>query len=299
LGRKSDTRSGSSLPAKGKGGKLNTNHELGETGVCREHGVSDTVANNRLAPHEEARPDLENHTVDIEAARLEVERERLELDKATAERANLFLNRNFGAIVTAVVSVVAIVVSGAQVWIAYIQKDRELRAHAEESSRQWRLEGAKFFVTNRAAIFSENDSERQMMQAIIETVFPEYLGKALIAGVKRGKSGDLLRRFWKPDGAQVNSENEAVLKNWMQANGFETHPGSITVFLAGADLEQARARAVSDLNLSTRQHTITDVPDSNVQDVEKGFEKEGASVVKVRQQDGNWKVIATFPAKNP
>jgi hypothetical protein len=62
-------------------------------------------------------------------------------------------------------------------------------------------------------------------------------------------SGDLLRKFLKPDGEKINADNEKKLKEWMTENGLSAAPGSITMFLRSDMLEQARIKAVRDLGL--------------------------------------------------
>ena len=43
------------------------------------------------------------------------------------------------------------------------------------------------------------------------------------------------------------------------------------------------------------QQTLTDIPDGKLDEIVSDFESEGADVVKRRQPDGNWTVIATLP----
>jgi hypothetical protein len=63
-------------------------------------------------------------------------------------------------------------------------------------------------------------------------------------------AGDILRMYWKPDGNNINKENEKNLKNWMSSNLLSIGPGSITLFLRGAEFEDLRKKAVKDLNLN-------------------------------------------------
>jgi hypothetical protein len=51
----------------------------------------------------------------------------------------------------------------------------------------------------------------------------------------------------------------------------------------------------STTGLPTRRETLEKVPDSEVNNVVKGFEREGAIVQKTRQADGTWTVVAAFP----
>jgi hypothetical protein len=46
------------------------------------------------------------------------------------------------------------------------------------------------------------------------------------------------------------------------------------------------------------ERTLTDVPDSEVNQVVSDFVSEGCSVVKEKQANGKWTVRATCPEKN-
>lgn len=96
---------------------------------------------------------MDEHT-NIEEARLELERERLILEQRRAKREGGFLNRHFGAIITAVVSiatvVVTVTVSLAQIEVAKIHKFRELEVQQRESERQWKIEAARFIASHQS-----------------------------------------------------------------------------------------------------------------------------------------------------
>lgn len=62
-------------------------------------------------------------------------------------------------------------------------------------------------------------------------------------------TGDVLRKYWKPDGKDINQANDKKLREWMSANGLSAGPGSITMFLYGAEFEGLRKKAIQDLNL--------------------------------------------------
>ncbi len=89
---------------------------------------------------------------------------------------------------------------------------------------------------------------------------PEQPSKAADIEIKgiyqKDSTGDLLRRFWKPDGKTVNKENEQKLKgqeitkntaDWMKAQG--TNEVSALLFLRDKDFVAARAQVVKDLGL--------------------------------------------------
>lgn len=58
-------------------------------------------------------------------------------------------------------------------------------------------------------------------------------------------AGELLHRFWKPDGKTVDKGNEAKLKEWMKNNGYAKV--SITMFLRAED---PRKTALQDLGIN-------------------------------------------------
>jgi hypothetical protein len=53
-----------------------------------------------------------------------------------------------------------------------------------------------------------------------------------------------IRAFWKPDGKKVDVGNQDKLKRWMQAHGFSTGAGAITLLVHSAVHESARDHAV-------------------------------------------------------
>ena len=74
------------------------------------------------------------------------------------------------------------------------------------------------------------------------------LKKILVTKYQRDQAGEILRRLWKPDGTTIDDTGKQRLESWMKANGLENV--SITSFLRGALFEEARARAVKELNLN-------------------------------------------------
>lgn len=65
----------------------------------------------------------------------------------------------------------------------------------------------------------------------------------------KSKTGSILKSFWKPDGENIDPENETRILKWMSDNGFVAKPGRITLFVNGKEFESARAKAVADLGL--------------------------------------------------
>ena len=139
---------------------------------------------------------------DIELARLEIEREHLKIEQSKLQVENRFWNKNTGTVITSLVSLVAVIVSLGQVWVAKIQKDKEIQITAlqkklemdllekqkekelalaeEQRNREWNLSAAKFVTENREAIFAGNHSEQELFAKLIPTIFPKDVSDSLL-----------------------------------------------------------------------------------------------------------------------
>ena len=95
-----------------------------------------------------------------------------------------FIKENFSVIITGIVSLAAIFVSIAQVWVASIDKDKELKlseSNAVEvrkldetkATRTWKLDLANFMASHRDEIYSENEDGEQLKQIMLATFPPE------------------------------------------------------------------------------------------------------------------------------
>lgn len=89
-------------------------------------------------------------------------------------------------------------------------------------------------------IVSDAGAETKKAEAsLAETITSKY---------KKDAASEIIRKFWMPDGKNINAENEAKLKAWMKENQLES--ASIPFFLYSEIYKDARAKAVTDLNLS-------------------------------------------------
>jgi hypothetical protein len=102
---------------------------------------------------------------------------------------------------------------------------------------------AQYFATGLAA--------RKLAEkggASLVTVQPaNVVAASVVATYAKTQTGDCIRKYWIPDGTNVNSENEANLEKWMSDNGVDA---SIPVFLYGGEFEKSRAKAVQDLGIT-------------------------------------------------
>ncbi len=79
-------------------------------------------------------------------------------------------------------------------------------------------------------------------------VSAEAAARAVSDSYLKDSAGDCLRGFWKPDGANANTNNAALLTQWMATNRLDT--SSITLFLRGSKYKELRPKAIKDLNIN-------------------------------------------------
>jgi hypothetical protein len=110
------------------------------------------------------------------------------------------------------VSLAAVLVSGAQVWIAHLNKERELglaEVHAEqelslherEGERRWKLDLAEFLVENRSSIFSDDAAQRQQMRDILLVTFPPEVSQELFRDLQI-----IAKPEWESDWQEAESK---------------------------------------------------------------------------------------------
>ncbi len=116
------------------------------------------------------------------------------------------IKSNSGVLISAAVSLAALIVSLGQVWVtkisneralgvAVIQKQSELeqqRIQNEKETtlleiqkkREWDLSAARFITDNRKAIFSGNPNERWLFAQIIGTVYPPEISTVFLKKIE-------------------------------------------------------------------------------------------------------------------
>lgn len=126
------------------------------------------------------------------AAQIQVERDRIEVERARMESESRITSRHFAAILGAAISVAGLAISGSQIWVAKVQKEKELelqerkfsqeqRAAAEEASRKANLEAVRLVIEQREAIFSNDPSRRDVVVEQLEVVLPANIAQRLFA----------------------------------------------------------------------------------------------------------------------
>jgi hypothetical protein len=177
--------------------------------------------------------ELENDRLGLEIKRYEFEKYKYEqeqslevkryaLERYKTRHEHRFLSRNLGVLISAAISLSAVLVSLGQVWVAKIskekelavaslqkqadnerldkQRDKELALQVAERERQWNLDRAKFITENKKTIFEGNPQELKRMSMVIETLFPYDIAAGMFEDLKRAADSPDKERVWS--GAQ-------------------------------------------------------------------------------------------------
>ncbi len=119
---------------------------------------------------------VEEQKLDLERERLSFEREKLEFEKDRLKKSQSRFQKHFGAILAALVPLVAALITAAQIVTAYITKSREiavaeLRREAE-TERLWRLALLEFLERHETSFFSDSEKERKKVIVLLDLTFP-------------------------------------------------------------------------------------------------------------------------------
>jgi len=105
-------------------------------------------------------------------------------------------NISSAAKISAAISLAAVLVTSAQVWVAYISKSKEIEISSEQNDRQFRMSALQYVTDNKELIFGNTDTMRAI-RGIMRGVFPEDINQAIFKGLEEGAPDANSREFWK------------------------------------------------------------------------------------------------------
>src|SRR5262245_11556117 len=111
--------------------------------------------------------------------RLAIERARLELDIKRYAGEQRFTSKHLATIVTALVSLAAVVVSVSQVVVAYTAKQKEIEQSEKAHMRDWNLKAAEFVAAHQDLIFGADIEKRARITGVMLATFPPDITKVL------------------------------------------------------------------------------------------------------------------------
>jgi hypothetical protein len=113
-------------------------------------------------------PPMAQNPISIEEVTYNLEVEKFKWQKALSEQQNTILNRHFGVIITAIVSIAAIAVSYLQLGIS----QSNLRNEEIKNDRQFYLEVAKFLIEHERDVTSQDQGKIEFLKNVVISTFP-------------------------------------------------------------------------------------------------------------------------------
>lgn len=115
-----------------------------------------------------------------EEQRLALERQRLDIEKGRTEMEQKFFRKNVGVLLTAAISVAAVLVSATQIGVAYITKDKEIeinRVTAEKDQElKWKAALLNYVTANMDSIFSNDKKKQSRYLSVMLSTFQTKYG---------------------------------------------------------------------------------------------------------------------------
>jgi hypothetical protein len=165
---------------------------------------------------------------ELNKAKYELERERFEFEKERSSQEGRFFSRYFAAIISTAISLAALSVSASQVWVAHIEKQREIndkqaelniaKLHNENElaqekirdDRKWDYDTLQFVSSNKDVIFGGDPLQQERIRDVMVVTFPIKVLDSLLPGLRaraqRTKSpGE--EKIWSDGEKSVDAKN--------------------------------------------------------------------------------------------
>jgi len=165
------------------------------------------------------RETMHTEEVDLERLKYRLERERFRWEIASRKSESTMLNRYFGVIVTAIVSIAAIVVSLAQIKISSNNAQTQIDYEKIKNDRQFYLEAARFLLTFEKDLKTPDIERIEYFRDVVLSSFPPEVATQ-IATTMRDTSA--LRN---PAAAKIWEEGLRVLESKRSPDGAKRNPG--------------------------------------------------------------------------
>jgi len=152
---------------------------------------------------EEGRVDMPE-SPDIERLKYELEREKFLWQKANGAYESRILNRNFGVIITAIVSLAAVIVSYLQLSISSnntkVQIENEKAQVENEQLKNDRLfyfEVAKFLLDHQAEMTTRQNDQVLYLRNVVISSFPRNVAIQIASSMRDTAAVDSVRKIWQ------------------------------------------------------------------------------------------------------
>jgi hypothetical protein len=132
----------------------------------------------------------------IEGLKYNLEREKFLWEVATHRQENNFFNRNFGVIITAIVSFAAVAVSYLQLTISLNNARAQIDNESLKNDRQFYLEMAKFLLDRRQELTTRDNEKALYLRGVVVAAFPTDAAIQISTNMRDMANTNDIRKIW-------------------------------------------------------------------------------------------------------
>jgi len=147
----------------------------------------------------------------IEFEKNQIERDKLEFEKIKFKGSNKFVAKNFGLLITSIISIATVFVSYIQFQKAQSSKELELeisetnlRISEMEGERRYKFDVTKFIMDNGDKIFEGTSEQQERTKNIMLVAFPPEINEQIFANIKATKSDEESQNIWEKGEVQAD-----------------------------------------------------------------------------------------------
>lgn len=135
--------------------------------------------------------------ISLEERKIIAEEGKLKIERMKYDRDGKFLYRNFGVVITAIVSVTAVILSSIQLVISNNNNKSSLELADKRSTEQVTLDLSKFVMGNKDAFRSNDIDELKFIVEVIVSLFPEQTAKKFTNSMAEISETEDARDMWR------------------------------------------------------------------------------------------------------
>lgn len=199
-------------------------------------------------------------TPDFERLKYELEKRKVELEERKFKVDNSFFNKNFGVIITGIISIatvaVSLVVSLSQLWINSNNSSSQMQMDRDRNDRSFQFDIAKFLLERKAEINTSDIGQAKYIRNVVISFFPSTFAAQVSSSMQVIAETPEIQRVWADalafsqskaaPVATTSSTNQSVLTAEKVATEFnfdEERKNALKVIL-----DQARQYGITSKN---------------------------------------------------
>jgi putative chitinase len=132
----------------------------------------------------------------FERQKYELEKQKLEFERTKYERDSTFFNKNFGVIITGLVSIATIVVSGSGILISSNYNATQLANARSQGERSFSFDVAKFMLERREDISTTDTLKAGYARNVVIALFPQELSTQISERMRDLADDQDVKKVW-------------------------------------------------------------------------------------------------------